>query len=61
MEIFERQELNARRPVTRNASEMDATEHADALVWNHGERAKIKRAMRRRDRRQARQTLRLAY
>lgn len=61
MEIFERQELNARRPVTRGGIELDATEHADALVWNHGERAKIKRGMRRRDRRQARQLLRMTY
>lgn len=61
MDIFERQELNARRPITRNGTELDATEHADVLVWNHGKRAEIKRMMRRRDRRQARQLIRMAY
>ena len=58
---FERFELTARRTACRNGSEVDATAHAQDLRWNHGERGKIKRAMRQRDRRHVRQLLRSAH
>lgn len=61
MDIFEAQELTCRRSVARSGAEIDATEHAGDLCWNHGERAKIKRSMRRHGRRAARQVLRSAY
>lgn len=60
MSIFEDQALSSRRTVARSGSEIDATEHGTDLVWNHGQRAKIKRSMRRHDRRAARQILRSA-
>jgi hypothetical protein len=50
-------DLYATRPATKSGAELDATEHAQELVWNHGERTKIKTGMRRRNRRQARQAL----
>lgn len=46
------------RYATKNGTELDAIEHADALVWRTGERNAIKTRMRRRDRRGTRAILR---
>lgn len=48
------------RIACKNGTEIDAVEHAGDLTWRAGERSGIKTAMRRRDRRQARQALRAA-
>jgi len=48
------------RIACKNGAEVDAIDAARYLNWRAGERSAIKTAMRRRDRRQARQTLRAA-
>lgn len=49
------------RAATKTGTEVDVIEHKQDLVWADGERGAVKRAMRRRWRRQTRQALRMAY
>jgi hypothetical protein len=59
--MYETLDLLLTRATCKNGTEIDAVEHYRYLKWAEGERAKIKRAMRRRFRRQTRQAIRMAF